>query len=108
MNHVLNQPEKKKPGSNLKWWLIPCAIVWLAGGYFLLYLVVSGAFRSVAQESQSAAIECNFRILVSAADQYFLENGVTEVRATELVGEDKYIRTLEPVGAASPPCIIRN
>ena len=64
-------------------------------------MVIGGGFRSVVRESQSKAIQNNFRQLVSAADQYFLENGATEVRAVDLVGEGKFIRTIDSVAGES-------
>jgi type IV pilus assembly protein PilA len=53
------------------------------------------AFQKVRQESQKKAVTNNLRQLAAAADQYFLENGVTEVRATELYGT--YLDPLKPV-----------
>ena len=39
----------------------------------------------------------NLRQISAAADQYFLENGVTNVTLAELVGPTKYIKTINPV-----------
>lgn len=98
--------DQKKRSSGRKILLVFFATLWIVGGYFFIYLVVGGAFRSVAHESQRKAIQCNFRMLVSAADQYFLENGVKEVHVEDFVGEDKYIRVLESVAGESYDGII--
>ena len=51
----------------------------------LLAAMAIPAFQKVRETSQTKAITNNLRQLASAADQYFLENGVTEVAQTELV-----------------------
>lgn len=43
------------------------------------------------------AVRANLRQLVTAARQYQLEHGVTEVAFTDLVGPDKLIKELKPV-----------
>lgn len=40
----------------------------------------------------------NLRQLAAAADQHYLERGVTTARYEELVGPAKYIRRINPVG----------
>ena len=77
------------------------AIVWLMGAYLFLYVVDGGAFRSVAESSQRKAIQNNFRQLLSAVDQYFWEQAVTEVQDMELLGEGKYIRSIDSVAGES-------
>ena len=57
------------------------------------------AFQKVRSTSQEKAVTNNLRQIASAADQYFLENGVTEVTIDKLVGE--YIRGLTPVAGES-------
>jgi len=59
------------------------------------------AFQKVRETSREKAVLNNLRQIASAADQYFLENGVTEVKVSELVGPNGYIRSLEPVGGES-------
>jgi len=59
------------------------------------------AFQKVRTTSQEKAVTNNLRQIASAADQYFLENGVTEVQIDQLVGEDGYIRLLNPVAGES-------
>ncbi len=101
MNQNPEQLDGKKRRSGRKLLLVLLAILWIVVGCFFLYSVLGGAFRSVARESQRKAIQNNFRQIVSAADQYFLDYGVTEVQVDELVGEDKYIRILESVAGES-------
>ena len=69
----------------------------------LLAAMAIPAFQKVRETSQTKAITNNLRQLASAADQYFLENGVTEVAQTELVGTDKYVKTLNPVAGETYP-----
>ncbi len=57
------------------------------------------AFQKVRATSQQKAITNNLRQIASAAHQYFLENGATEVNVDQLVGE--YIRTLDPIAGES-------
>ncbi len=59
------------------------------------------AFNQVRTQSQEATVRNNLRMIASAADQYFLENGVTEVHIDELIGEGGYIRELKPVAGES-------
>ncbi|MDA0350403.1 MAG: VCBS repeat-containing protein [Verrucomicrobia bacterium] len=56
---------------------------------------------AIKRESERRAIINNLRQLASAADQYLLEHGVTEVAVEDLVGGDKFIRELEPVAGES-------
>lgn len=59
-----------------------------------LYGLGSG-FQRVRTKSQDSVVLCNLRQLSAAADQFFLENGKTVVRYEELVGRDKYIKSLK-------------
>lgn len=45
----------------------------------------------------------NLRQLASGADQYFLEHGATRVSYGDIVGQDKYVRSIEPVAGESYP-----
>jgi type IV pilus assembly protein PilA len=55
------------------------------------------AFQKVRANSQDKAIENNLRQLASAAEQFYLENGVETTTYDQLVGPDKYIRELESI-----------
>ena len=54
------------------------------------------AFQKVRQTSEEKLAINNLRMLASAADQYFVETGATEVTTAELVGPGSYIRELKP------------
>ena len=72
----------------------------------LLAAMAIPAFQKVRETSQTKAITNNLRQLSSAADQYFIENGVTVAAQTELVGTDKYVKTLNPVAGETYPATI--
>lgn len=55
------------------------------------------AFQKVRVASQEKAILNNLRQLSAAADQYYLENGTDKAQFKDLVGPDKYIKSLTPV-----------
>jgi hypothetical protein len=58
---------------------------------------MAGAFERVRRTSMEKAILNNLRQLAAAADQYFLEEGVRTVSFDQIVGPDKYIRSLPAV-----------
>ena len=72
----------------------------------LLAAMAIPAFQKVRETSQTKAITNNLRQLASAADQYFIENGVTVAAQTELLGTDKYVKTLNPVAGETYPATI--
>ena len=55
------------------------------------------AFQKVRASSQEKTVLNNLRQLAAAADQYYLENGVSSVLYDDIVGPGKYIRRLQPV-----------
>lgn len=61
------------------------------------------AFQKVHNASQDKAVYNNARQLCAAADQYFVENGVTTVALTDLVGSTRYIRSLHLVANETYP-----
>jgi type IV pilus assembly protein PilA len=66
----------------------------------LLAAMAIPAFQKVRQNSQDKTIINNLRQLNAAAQQYFLEHGVTSVTTTQLVGTDsteKYIKSIQAV-----------
>jgi len=63
----------------------------------LLAAMAIPAFQKVRQTSQEKTILNNLRQLASAADQYFLEHGVTVVSSDSLVGTDGYIKAVDQV-----------
>lgn len=64
------------------------------------------AFNKVRETSQEKAILNNLRMLDSAAEQYFLETGRSQVDVSELIGPGRYIRQLEPLAGESYPEIL--
>ena len=67
----------------------------------LLAAMAVPAFQKVRTTSQTKTITNNLRQLASAADQYFLENGLATVASADLVGTDKYIKTMSTVAGES-------
>jgi type IV pilus assembly protein PilA len=66
----------------------------------LLAAMAVPAFQKVRQNSQNKTVVSNMRQILSAADQYFLENGVTTATvSTDLVGQGKYIKALNTVAS---------
>jgi type IV pilus assembly protein PilA len=69
----------------------------------LLAAMAIPAFQKVRQSSQDKAVLNNARQLAAAADQYFLENGVSTAAQADLVGSDKYVKTLNLVANETYP-----
>lgn len=55
------------------------------------------AFQKTRDAAQEKAVLNNLRMLTAAADQHYLENGVTSATYDQLVGPTRYIKTLQPV-----------
>ena len=71
----------------------------------LLAAMAIPAFQKVRENSQNKTIINNLRQLYAAAQQYFLEEGVSSVTSADLVGTDtdKYIKSLNPVRSETYP-----
>lgn len=69
----------------------------------LLASMAIPAFRKVRISSQDKAVMNNARQLSAAADQYFLENGVTTVASANLVGATNYVKVINTVAAETYP-----
>lgn len=69
----------------------------------LLATMAIPAFQKVRETSLEKAIRNNLRQLASGADQYFIENGVTTVLLSDLVGEDAYVEPLDVVAGETYP-----
>jgi type IV pilus assembly protein PilA len=69
----------------------------------LLAAMAIPAFQKVRVSSQDKAVTNNMRQLGAAADQYFLENGVSTVSLTALVGSSFYVKALSTVANESYP-----
>jgi len=72
----------------------------------LLAAMAVPAFQKVRATSQEKAIVNNLRQLASAADQYFIEHGVTTITTTKLVGADAYVKALDPVAGETYPASV--
>ena len=66
---------------------------------------VAAAVATPATPEQQKALNNNLRQLASAADQYFLEQGVSTVTVGQLIGPGptKYIKELKPVAGENYP-----
>jgi len=60
-------------------------------------------FQKVRTASQDKAVLNNARQLAAAADQYYLENGVTTVIQAGLIGPTSYVKALNPGANESYP-----
>ena len=69
----------------------------------LLAAMAIPAFQKVRTSSQDKAVLNNARQLSAAADQYFLENGVSTVLQTSLVGPTNYVKSLNLVANETYP-----
>src|SRR5882724_8110801 len=69
----------------------------------LLAAMAIPAFQKVRQSSQDKAVLNNARQLAAAADQYFLENGVSSVLQGALVGSTNYVKSLNLVALETYP-----
>ncbi len=69
----------------------------------LLAAMAIPAFQKVRQSSQDKTILNNARQLAAAADQYYLENGVSSVAQTSLVGASNYVKALNLVANETYP-----
>src|SRR5450631_1695406 len=69
----------------------------------LLAAMAIPAFQKVRQSSQDKAVLNNARQLSAAADQFFLENGVSTCASTDLVGATNYVKALNTVASELYP-----
>jgi len=61
------------------------------------------AFQRVTAASQDKAVLNNARQLSGAADQYFMESGVSTVSLSDLIGPTTYIKALNSVANETYP-----
>ena len=71
----------------------------------ILAAVAYSAVQKQHRSGQDTTVLCNIRQLSAAADQYFLENGVTVARLNDLVGPTNYLRALSPVDRETYPAV---
>lgn len=63
------------------------------------------AYRKVRQSSEDKGVICVVRQLAAAADQYYLENGVSTVELRQLVGATNYVKAVNTVAGESYPLL---
>ena len=63
----------------------------------LLAAMAIPAFQKVRQASQDKAVLNNARQLAAAADQFYLENGVSSASQGDLIGSTNYVKALNLV-----------
>ncbi len=69
----------------------------------LLASMAIPAFQKVRTNSQDKAVLNNARQLSAASDQYYLENGVSTVTLSDLIGPTTYVKALNSVANESYP-----
>ena len=69
----------------------------------LLAAMAIPAFQKVRVASQDKSVTNNMRQLGAAADQYFMENGVSAAQITSLVGSSFYVKALSTVANEAYP-----
>ena len=69
----------------------------------LLAAMAIPAFQKVRTSSQDKAVLNNARQLAAAADQYYLESGVSTVNQSDLVGATNYVKALNTVASETYP-----
>jgi type IV pilus assembly protein PilA len=71
----------------------------------LLAAMAIPAFQKVRTNSQDKAVLNNARQLSAGADQYYLENGVSSVTLTDLIGPTTYVKALNSVANETYPSV---
>jgi len=95
------QVPKSTENANKGFTLIEIMIVVVMIG--LLTALAIPLFQKIQTSSQDKAVINNARQLAAAANQYFLEQGVTIVPQANLIGASCYIKVLNPVAAETYP-----
>ena len=69
----------------------------------LLAAMAVPAFKKIQTMSQDKAVLNNARQLSAAADQFYLDNGVSTVSISNLIGYTSYVRALNSVAGEKYP-----
>jgi type IV pilus assembly protein PilA len=72
----------------------------------LLAALAIPVISAFGNRSKERMILQNLRLLSDAAQVYFMESMTNEARFTDLVGEGRFIRNLDPVAGEEYPLII--
>ncbi|HEY0864839.1 MAG TPA: pilus assembly protein [Lacunisphaera sp.] len=78
-------------------------IVVLALVMSVLTIITYTGYRKMRQSSEDKGVICVVRQLSAAADQYYLENGVSTVELRQLVGATNYVKAINTVAGESYP-----
>ena len=71
----------------------------------LLAAMAIPAFQRIRMASQDKTVLNNARQLSAGADQYFMENGVSTVTLSDLVGIAAYVKVLNSVASENYPAV---
>jgi type IV pilus assembly protein PilA len=71
----------------------------------ILAALAHTAYRKVRVSSEDKAVLCPIRQLAAAADQYYLENGVSSVRYEDLVGATNYVKAVTTIAGETYPAL---
>jgi len=73
----------------------------------LLAAMAIPAVKKIQTNAQDKKVMSNARQLAAAADQYYLENGVSTVTYGALVGPKSYIKSLSKVAGETYPTVFK-
>ena len=93
----MKRPPSPSPGFTIVEIMIVCVIIGLLAAMAL------PAFQKIRRAAQDKAVFNNARQLSSAADQYYIESGVSTVTLGNLVGPSNYVKTLNLVANETYP-----
>ncbi len=99
--HKISNMNTSKNSSSKGFTLVEIMIVVVIIG--LLAAMAIPAFQKVRTNSQDKAVLNNARQLSAGADQYYLENGVSSVIISDLLGPTSYVKVLNSVANEAYP-----
>jgi type IV pilus assembly protein PilA len=96
----------KKVQSSKGFTLVEIMIVTVIIG--LLAAMAVPMWMKIRSASQEKIIFNNLRQLSSAAQQYFMENGVSTAAYTDLVGANKYLKVVQSIAHENYPAVFNH